>query len=500
MSANLGNLFRPHAAEDHPAIIELRANDETRITYRDLDAACDAVARGLLERGLRRGDRVAIAGLNGIRWIQTMFGILRAGCVAVPVNATLPAESALAIYRNAGARLTFVDETCAHLTTDALPSLRLEGAEYEQMLRPGAFEPPEPADDEPAMILYTSGSTGEPKGVLLSHRGPLWVLGAARPRREMRPLIASPLFHKAALRLLKYALRASGTAVVLPRFEATAAMGAIARHRVSTISASPAAFGAMLARPGELEATDRSSITRVYVGGAPVSDALREELGKYFPMSATVVGYGSTEAGLTFQAFGPNGESAAGTGSVGFVMKGAEVKLVGGQTPDEGVLWIRSPHVMLGYHGRPEETAERLHDGWFDTRDVFRRDEAGRYYFVRRADEMLVCNGENVYPREIELRLERHAAVQQAVVVGVDHPTKGQLPVAFVVLRADAAVTEEDLKAWAIANGPPVQHPRRVFFETVLPRSGTDKVDRVALRLRATEAMATPQSRPSSNS
>ncbi len=158
-----------------------------------------------------------------------------------------------------------------------------------------------------------------------------------------------------------------------------------------------------------------------------------------------------------------------------------ECRLVGSAGPDEGVLHVRNPGVMQGYHNRPDETARRLTDGWLDTQDVMRRDADGFYYFVGRADDMFKCGGESIFPAEVEALVERHADVLQAAVVPVDDALKGQVPVAFVVRQPDSAVDEAELKRFALAHGPAYQHPRRVLFVTEMPLAGTNKIDKRVL-------------------
>ena len=169
-------------------------------------------------------------------------------------------------------------------------------------------------------------------------------------------------------------------------------------------------------------------------------------------------------------------------------MRDGEVTLVGGPNADQGVLWVRNPGVMLGYHNRPAMTAERLKDGWFITGDILRRDAQGFYYVVGRADDMFICGGENIFPHEVETLLERHDDIVQAAVVPVDDEIKGQVPYAFVVKLAGADLSEEELKSFVLAHGPAYLHPRRIFFMDALPLASTNKVDRHALEAMADAA------------
>jgi acyl-CoA synthetase (AMP-forming)/AMP-acid ligase II len=169
-------------------------------------------------------------------------------------------------------------------------------------------------------------------------------------------------------------------------------------------------------------------------------------------------------------------------GSIGVPYPGTEAKLAGGPNESEGELLLKNPGILLGYHNLPEETAKRLRDGWYHTGDVCRRDADGFYYFVGRTDDMFVSGGENIFPIEVERLLERHPAVHQAYVLPFAHEMKGQVPYAFVVLRANQRATEEELKQFALAHGPAYMHPRRVFFLDQLPLAGTNKIDQQRLR------------------
>jgi acyl-CoA synthetase (AMP-forming)/AMP-acid ligase II len=217
------------------------------------------------------------------------------------------------------------------------------------------------------------------------------------------------------------------------------------------------------------------------MGSAKSSPQLLTELKGHFPNATPLVVYGVTEGGPVPLGPHPEGRPCP-RGSIGMPYPGTEAKLVGGSEPNEGELAVKNPGVLLGYHNLPAETADRLRDGWYYTGDICRRDEEGFYYFVGRNDDMFVCGGENIFPVEVETLLERHPAVHQALVMPFDHELKGQVPYAFVVLRASAQATEEDIKQFALANGPAYRHPRRVFFLQQLPLAGTNKIDKKRLR------------------
>jgi acyl-CoA synthetase (AMP-forming)/AMP-acid ligase II len=224
------------------------------------------------------------------------------------------------------------------------------------------------------------------------------------------------------------------------------------------------------------------------MGSAPASDNLLDTLAARFPKAKLNLNYGITEGGpILFSWTHPDGLPRP-RNSVGFPIEGVQIKLVDGIDENHGVLHVKSPGVMKGYHNLPEATEMVLSsEGWMDTGDILRRDEIGWYYFVDRADDMFVCAGENIYPGDVESMLERHEDVMQAVVVPAPNTLKAHVPFAWVVKREGSSLDEELIKAYALKSGPVYAHPRRVFFVDALPLSGTNKIDRRALEALAVE-------------
>jgi len=488
---NVGTFLCRHVGRGLTAIFDLSRPEHPReISYDALDAACNAVARALVARGLGAGDRVGILALNRPEYVEVLFGAMRAGCVPVPLNVKLPADTLAFIARDADLGLLFVDATHRTSAPAGLALVDFDG-DYAKFVQPGPFTAFTPGANDLCLQPYTSGSTGRPKGVLLGHDGQAWQIPLLARVRGLTPEdrinVAAPLYHKNALVWAKVGLAAGAALVLMARFEARLYVEAIGRYRVTTLSGVPTMFQLILRDTATLAAIDRSSVRRVGVGSAPASPALFEALTRTFPNAVATNGYGVTEAGPVMFASHPAGRPRP-LGSIGYPLEGAEVKLVG-DDPDHGVLHTRNPGVMLGYHNLPDETARRLRDGWFDTGDICRRDADGFYYFVGRADDMFVCGGENIYPGEVEAMLERHPDILQAAVVPAAHELKGEVPVAFVVPRPGANVTEEAVKAYALAHGPAYAHPRRVEIVRELPLAGTSKIDRAALKARAQGAI-----------
>jgi long-chain acyl-CoA synthetase len=487
---NLGLLFAEHAGLDRPALMELRDPDRPRpVSFRELDAGCNAVARGLARAGLKPGDRAGILSLNRSEFVVTLLGAMRAGVVPVPVNIKLAPDAVNYILTDAAARILFIEPELKRLAPAGLRTVEFGGG-FEQFLDHGAYGALEPAPDSIAIQPYTSGSTGRPKGVLLTHYGQNWsrrILAHTRGTTERDViLVAAPLYHKNALNAIKQGLTAGAMLPLLPQFDIERYIKAIGRYRCTVISGVPTMMAMLLTRKDLLSRTDTTSVRTVMMGSAPSSPQLIKDLRAHFPNAEPLVVYGVTEGGPVPLGPHPEGKPRP-IGSLGVPYPGTEAKLVGGPGPHEGELALKNPGNLLGYHNLPAETAKRLRDGWYYTGDVCRRDRDGFYWFVGRTDDMFVSGGENIFPGEVEALLLRHPSVHQALIMPFDHELKGQVPYAFVVPRPGTSVSEDELKQFALANGPAYQHPRRVFFLEQLPLSGTNKVDREYLRRMVAE-------------
>lgn len=495
-TGNLGDVFRPHAASDRVAIVDLREPERPReFGYRDFDAACDAVANGLLVAGTAPGERVGILALNRVEFLEVLFGAMRAGCVPVMINVKLPEETVAYIVRDAGIKIAFADPDQARRVPDGVRTVAFGGGgdPFERFkVRSGEPYPSFfPGSDDIAEQPYTSGSTGRPKGVLLDHAGQAWMIARIVESRDIRAddcsAVAAPLYHKNALLAVKSALAAGGRVVLFSRFDPQAYIRAIERYRLTMLTGVPTMYALVLQEESLLDRTDLSSVRNCSMGSAPASASLLDSLALRFPDAGLNLNYGITEGGpILFSWSHPDGLPRPRT-SVGFPIDGVETALSGGG--NQGILHVRSPGVMKGYHNLPEETAKVLgKDGWLNTGDILRRDADGWHYFVGRADDMFVCAGENVYPGEVEAMLERHADIMQAAVVPAPNRLKAHVPYAWIVPRDGAELDEEAIKRYALDNGPAYAHPRRVFFVESLPLSGTNKIDRRDLRERAADA------------
>jgi acyl-CoA synthetase (AMP-forming)/AMP-acid ligase II len=483
---NQGDAISRDVPRDAIALIDAGGNGgERTYTYGDIVRLSGAVARGLLKRGLTRGDRVAILSANRAEFLFTFLGILQAGLVAVPVNYKLPAETVAFVVNDCDAKLVIGDDVRLQLAPDDVPKISFD-SDFAALLDEGPFTPLKMRPEELALFLYTSGSTGRPKGVVLSHYSHLWAI-SQRTRRPVpigqRSLVAAPLYHMNGLAMCQTTLHQGDTIVLLPQFTTKGYVAAAARHRVAFLTSVPTMIALILRERELLASSDLSAVEAVRMGSAPITQALIDQVRTTFPKVAISNGYGTTEAGPV--VFGPHPEGLPQPElSTGYPHPEVQLRLVrdGEEVQDEGALEMKCGALMTHYHKLPEATAKAMTpDGYYRTSDVFRRDENGFFYFVGRVDDMFVCGGENIYPGEVEKMLERHPAIDQAAVIPVPDDLKGHKPIAFVVRSPGASIDEQAIKTYALANAPAYQHPRRVFFIDEMPLAGTNKIDKRVL-------------------
>jgi acyl-CoA synthetase (AMP-forming)/AMP-acid ligase II len=487
---NQGDAIARDTPAEQVALFDLGTGQERQYSYGDLRRLTGAIARGLLKRGLKRGERVAILANNRAEYLLSFLGIMQAGLVVVPVNFKLPADTVSYILDDCDARLVLGDEQRLSLAPASLPRITFD-KDFAQFLDEGPFTPAKMAPEEDAMFLYTSGSTGRPKGVILSHWSHIWAM-TSRARWPgppgQRSLVAAPLYHMNGLASCQTIFSQGDAVVLLPQFTTRSYIEAAVKYKVDFLTSVPTMIAMMLREKEMLAKADLSSVRVVRMGSAPLTQALIDQAQAVFPKALITNAYGTTEAGPV--VFGPHPKGIKQPSlSTGYPHPAAELRLVrdgriiDGADPEGGVLEMKCGAQMTRYHKLPEATAKvTTPDGFYRTGDVFRRDENGFFFFLGRADDMFVCGGENIYPGEVEKMLEKHPGIHQAAVIPVPDELKGHKPIAFVV-RADggAALDEKAVKDFALANAPAYQHPRRVFFVDEMPLAGTNKIDKRVL-------------------
>lgn len=490
---NLGELTDRTQDLAKPAIIDASKPAASQVvSHGQLDALCDSIAH-TLSNELARGARVAILSANRFEYVAVYLGIMRAGMVAVPVNFRSPQALIEHVIRDSGTEFVFCDGECRSQAPSGLRVVNFDSTASDGLaawLNKGRFQSVTPRNHEPAMFLYTSGSTGIPKGVVLSHQSHIWVTRSRIGSSDFRPhrvQVAAPLYHMNALSTSAAVLAGHGTIIMLPRFVARDYLRAIESYACTWLTGVPPMMAMALQEKDTLRTIDTSRIRFIRLGSAPLSSEIANAAKAHFPNASITNVYGSTEAGPVIFAAHPQ-RMAQPLTSVGCRHPEVKIRLVDGNRldADEGELQVNGPGLMNGYHNQPDRTAEVMtSDSYYRSGDLMRRDKDGFYYFIGRVDDMFVSGGENIFPRQVETLLEQYPGVAQACVVPVPDSVKGTKPFAFVVLRSGVAVSSDQLKQYALSHGPAYQHPRQLHFLQELPLSSTGKVDRKALIDRA---------------
>jgi fatty-acyl-CoA synthase len=470
-------------------------------TYAELDQRVARLARALRDRGVGTGDRIAVLALNGMETWETYLAGVRLGAIVVPVNFRLVADEVAHVLADSGATAVVVDAALAPVAERAreqapdVASTLVMGAEYEAALADAGAEPLDVVVDEgePAFIMYTSGTTGRPKGAVLTHHNLLMHvfsqvthLGWHPEDRVAAP--GAPLFHIAGLAGGLPPLLVGGTNVIMRSgaFDPVETLDMIERERISSIFLVPAMWAAVVAVPGIAD-RDLSHLRRISWGAAPASTTLLRTMIDTFPQAEVVTAFGQTECSPV-TCFLRGEDSIRKIGSVGTPMLNVEVRVVDpdmNEVPrgEVGEIVYRSPMVMKEYWNKPEETAEAFRGGWFHSGDLVRQDEDGYYFVVDRLKDMIISGGENIYCAEVEDVLAAHPKVGEVALIGVPDTRYGEAPLAIVAPR-DAAdpPTADELAAWCRQRLARYKNPREYSIVGALPRNPSGKVLKTSLR------------------
>ena len=523
---NLGRFVREQALY-HPDNVAVMIG-EKRYTYAQVDAMSNQVANYLQSIGIEKGDKVALSCPNLPYFPAVYYGILKAGAVVVPLNVLFKAREVAYHLDDSDAKAYFVFEG-----TDELPMAQAGKQAFDEtetcktlvvMTADPAGESPVACDttlgqvfgsqeptfdivttqaEDTAVILYTSGTTGKPKGAELSQlnmvmnamvSSELFAVPDEDPKDRVA-LMALPLFHSFGQTCLMNAIFYAGGAIsLLPRFDAKQALQVIQAHEVNTFAGVPTMYWALLNESKELpdEAMDkvRSLLKVCASGGSALAVELLNTFGERFEVDI-IEGYGLSETAPVASFNHMDRERKPG--SVGQPIFGVEMKVVDENDKEvaqgeTGEIVIRGHNVMKGYYKRSDETADAMRSGWFHTGDIGRMDEDGYFFVVDRVKDMILRGGFNVYPREVEEVLVTHPDVSLAAVVGEPDDEYGEEIQAYVVLEPGASLKEDELIAWSKENMAGYKYPRKVFFRDELPMNATGKILRRELRSEAAEA------------
>ncbi|TDC90953.1 long-chain fatty acid--CoA ligase [Nonomuraea deserti] len=485
-----------------------------RLPYSMVETIANRVANLLVARGVGKGDKVALTCPNVPYFPFVYFGILKAGATVVPLNVLLQAREIAYHLDDSDAKALFCFEGTAELPMGrrgregfqaadgcehffVLPATPLATeSEYGESIwaalngMAGEFETVQTAPEDTAVILYTSGTTGQPKGAELSHQN---MLMNAMVSDEMFPrtpggdnyLAVLPLFHSFGQTVvMNTGFRRQGTLVLMPRFEPGEALELIRKENITFLPAVPTMFWGLLTKIHAEGAAAPTSLKLAVGGGASLPVEVLRDFEQTFGIGI-LEGYGLSETSPV-ASFNQLGRPTK-PGTIGTPIWGVEMKLVDsnwktivGEGPGE--IAIRGHNVMKGYYNRPEATEAVMNDGWIRTGDIATRDEDGYYAIIDRSKDMIIRGGFNVYPREIEEVLMTHPAVSLAAVVGIPHESHGEEVKAYVILSAGASITEDELVLWCKETMAAYKYPRIVEFRDGLPMTATGKILKRELR------------------
>ncbi|MGO4204800.1 long-chain-fatty-acid--CoA ligase [Rhodococcus sp. TAF43] len=503
------NQVARHAFErgDLPAIVF----GERRITWAQLQQRVVAVSAALAERGVGRGDRVALLMGNQAEYIEIMIAANRIGAIAVPINFRLSVGEVAFTLDNSGSAVLCVDEQAS--ATGIAAAAEVEGpvqvfqvgsesadgaTSYDVLLTDsGSGGSVDEVDEaEPALLMYTSGTTGRPKGAVLTHRNlaaqsTTNVMAFRFEMHDEVSLCAAPLFHIGTIGLVAPSILMGATMVVLPSvsFDAGALLDVAESERVTSTFLVPTQWQAVC----DEQARAPRDLSRLRVsswGGAPASDTLLRKMGEVLPGASSLALFGQTEMSPVTCVLEAK-DSRRKLGSVGRPAPGVWARIVDPdmvdvQPGEVGEMVYRGPGLMTGYWNNPEATAQAFAGGWFHSGDLVRMDDEGFIYVVDRAKDMIISGGENIYCAEVENALAGHPDIAEVAVIGRAHATWGETPVAVVALKQGAAdLTIEELRTWAGERLARYKLPTDLVIVDALPRNASGKVTKNALRTPA---------------
>jgi len=474
-----------------------------RLSYRHLNERVNRLSQGLLKLGIGKGDKVAVIFMNCLEIVECYFALAKIGAVVVPLSFRFTGSEYKYQIGNSDARALIYGEMFNNVVSSIRPQLQkvehyisvsTEGVkdaiDYETLLRESSSMEPliMVEDDDPAFIMYTSGTTGSPKGAVLTHKNQMMqAINLSINIKDIidRQLIVFPLFHQAATSFLIFGVFNGGTSVILEDPTPENIMEAIQNEKVDEVGLVSALWNWIVNHP-KLKEYDLSSLKMGVTGAAPMPIEVKNRILELFPKMRLNEGFGMTETA----ASGTNAlheDIIRAHGTVGKPRINMEVRIVdpdGNDVPigQSGEIVYRGPTVMKEYYKNPTATAEAFRDGWFHSGDLVRQDEEGYIYVVDRLKDMIISGGENIYPAEIENVLYNHPKILEAAVIGIPDTKWGECVKAYIVPKKNETLTEEEVIAFCREQLASFKKPKIVQFIEALPRNTSGKVLKTTLR------------------
>jgi len=500
--SNLAAILR-ESAEKYPDLTAVHFMGQDT-DYKTLNASANKIAHALRDMGVQKGDRVAVYCINSPFFVASYFGIQKLGATVVTINLLLHPKEVQYILKDSGTRVIIFYEMFAEAVAaikDSLPDLKglivigktdkVEAKSYAQIMGEAPADPIEvevDPEEDVAAILYTSGTTGNPKGAMLTHRNLLSnsasVSDTIGITHDDILLTVLPMFHSFAMTCCILApVTSGGKIVAIPKFDPNLVADAIQATNATLFFGVPSMYVMLLQLPEDKVAA-LQSLRYCISGGAAMPKEVMENFEKKFG-KLIYEGDGPTECSPVTSVNPIGGKRKIG--SIGLPIRDVEMKIVdddGNELPNNtiGEIVVRGPNVMKGYFNLPEATKETFFGEWFRTGDLGEKDDEGYFYIVDRKKDMLIVGGINVYPRHVEEVMYQHPAVAEAAVIGVPDETHGEIPRAYVVLKPGANATSKDIRKFCMDHLGRFQVPRQIVFVKALPKSATGKILKRELR------------------
>ncbi len=499
----VGELIRraAHKTPEMPAFVY----ENEALTYKEIEERTLHIAGWLQKQGIEFGEKVGIISKNNLAFVEIVFGIAHSGGVSVPINFRLVQEEFVYIINNSDTKILFIEEEYAPMITSVRERLTnvedvvvIDGSPSEGMRSYASifdesvsYQPidEDVRDDDDCMICYTSGTTGYPKGAVLSHKNLLMsAMNSAfdtQASRGSKQLTVTPLFHIAGIGNVLISCTLGGTTYIHREFDPVKIHKTIHEEKIGGLFLVPAMWNAVTSVPNIAD-YDLSSVLRASTGAAICPIELKHRIMHFFPNAGIFDAFGQTEMSPTTTCLLPE-DSLRKTNSVGKPVMNVEVRVVDENMNDVplgeiGEIVYRGPTLMKGYYKNPEATAEAFKGGWFHSGDLVRMDDEGFIYVVDRKKDMIISGGENIYPAEVEAALYKHDAVHEVAIIGVPDEKWGETVKAFVVLKPGRTMTAEEVIDHCKAHLASYKKPKYVEFISELPRNPSGKILKRVLR------------------